>query len=199
MLRPWWPKLALRRTGLYRRDRERRLTALRRFAASHGWNITGLTADLSACCLLPPLEIVRSAQAELTVTGEWQGRTALVASVLVQSVPASSAHSDGRARDIVVLLAAMRVGRNDRQFIASRTASAIDVTGISGSVDVLLQPLRTLLGVAARSSTFREGDTLKLGEVDLALAHQTRARERPLDVVSRLDLLGDVAGLLASG
>jgi hypothetical protein len=96
-------------------------------------------------------------------------------------------------------MAAMRVGRDDRQFIASRTASAIDVTGISGSVDVVLQPLRMLLGAAARSSTFREGDTLKLGEVDLVLAHQTRARERPLDVVSRLDLLGDVAGLLASG
>jgi hypothetical protein len=98
-----------------------------------------------------------------------------------------------------MLLAAMRIGRNDWQFIASRTADAIDVTGLSGRVDALMQPLRVLIGAAARSSTFREGDTLKLGEGNLVLAHQARAREAPLDFASRLDLLVDVERLLASG
>jgi hypothetical protein len=98
------------------------------------------------------------------VTGEWQGRTALAASVLVQPASASPAHSEGRSKDVVVLLAVMRIGRNDRQFIASRTAATIDVTSISGRVDALLQPLRVLLGAAARSSTLRKGDALPLAK-----------------------------------
>lgn len=189
----------LRRAGAYRRDRERRLTALRRFAASHDWNVTGLTTDLSSSYLIPPLVGARSAQAELTVTGEWQGRPALVASVLVQPASVSPARRQGRSRDVIVLLVAMQVGRNDQQLIASRSARTIDVMGIAGSVDALLRPLRVLLGAAARSGVFREGDTLKLDEVDVLLAHPTRAREAPLDLVSRLDLLADVARLLASG
>jgi hypothetical protein len=188
-----------RRAGAYRRDREQRLTALRRFAASHDWNVTGMTADLSACCLIPPLIGARSAQAELTVTGEWQGRTALVASVLVQPASVSLARRQGRSRDVIVLLVVMHVGRNDRQLIASRSAGATDVVSIAGSVDTLLRPLRVLLDAAAWSGAFREGDTLKLDEGDVLLAHPIGAREAPSDLVSRLDLLADVTVLLATG
>lgn len=187
----------LRRAGAYRRDREQRLTALRRFAAAHDWKITGLTADLSACDI-PSLAGARSAQAELAVTGEWQDRTALVTSVLVQPASVSSARGEGRSRDVVVLLVALHLGLNDRQLIASRTGGTIDVRGISGSVDALLQPLRVLLGAADRSGAFRAGDTLKLGDEDIVVAHPTRAPEAALDVVPRLDLLVEVARLLAS-
>jgi hypothetical protein len=187
-----------RRVGEYRRDREQRLTALRGFAASHDWNVMGLTADLSACYLIPPLIGARSAQAELTVIGEWQGRTALVASVLVQPASVAPARRQGRPRDVIVLLVVMHVGRNDRQLIASRSAGAIDVVSIAGSVDTLLRPLRVLLGAAAWSGAFPEGDTLKLQEGDVLLAHPIRPREAPLDLISRLDLLADVTGLLAT-
>jgi hypothetical protein len=188
-----------RHAGAYRRDREQRLTALRRFAASYDWNIMGLATDLSASCRMPPFIGARSAQAELTVTGEWQGRTALVASVLVQPASVSLARRQGRSRDVIVLLVVMHVDRNDLQLIASRSAGAIDVVGIAGSADTLLRPLRVLLGAAAWSSAFREGDTLKLDEGDVLLAHPIRGREAPLDLVSRLNLLAHVTGLLASG
>jgi hypothetical protein len=206
-LQPWWHSLArhvrmtgpfLRRAGTYRRNREQRLTALRRFAASHDWHVTGLTDDLSASYLMPPLIGARSAQAELTVTGDWQGRTALVASVLVQPASVAPARRQGRPRDVIVLLVVMHVGRNDRQLIASRSTGAIDVMGSAGSVDALLQPLRMLLDAAAGSGAFREGDTLKLHEGDVLLAHPIRPREAPLDLASRLALLTDVAGLLTS-
>jgi hypothetical protein len=148
---------------------------------------------------MPPFIGARSAQAELTVTGEWQGRTALVASVLVQPASVSLARRQGRSRDVIVLLVVMHVDRNDLQLIASRSAGAIDVVGIAGSADTLLRPLRVLLGAAAWSSAFREGDTLKLDEGDVLLAHPIRGREAPLDLVSRLNLLAHVTGLLASG
>jgi hypothetical protein len=97
-----------------------------------------------------------------------------------------------------VLLVAMQSGRrNDRQLVASYEGGAIDVVSISGNVASLLQPLRMLLGEAARTGAFCEGDTLKVGEADLVVAHPTPVRERPLDVVSRLDLLLDVTRLLA--
>lgn len=204
MLQPWWRDITrpgmgtFRRAGAYRRDRDQRLTSLRRFAASHDWNTTALTADLSACCVIPSLVGARSAQAELTVTGEWQDRTALVASVLVQpAASASPPRRSGRPRDLVVLLVAMDVERNDRQLVASHAAGKIDVVGISGSVTAILQPVRVLLGEAAQSGVFCEGDTLKVSEADMALAHPALVRERALDVESRLDLLLDVTRLLA--
>jgi hypothetical protein len=179
----------------YRRGRERRLIALRRFAASYGWQVTGVTTDLSAS-RIPHFTGAHSAQVELGVTGEWENRTALVASVLVQPALVSSARSRRRPKDVAVLLVVLHIGHNDRQFIASRTRNAIDISGISSHVDAVEQPLWVLLDSASRSGLFRDGDTLTAGEMDIVMAHRTRVREATLDVVARLDLLAEVARLL---
>jgi hypothetical protein len=207
MLQPWWHSLTRyvrmvgpfpRRAGAYRRDREKRLMALRRFAASRDWVITGQAVDLSASFLVSPFVGARSVQPELTVTGQWQGRTALVASILVQPASVAPPRREGRPRDLVVLLVRMHVARNERQIIISHSEGRIDVTSVSGNVDALLQPLQDLLGAAARSGAFRQEDMLCLAEGDIFLAHPTRAREAALDLVARLDLLANVARLLVS-
>lgn len=206
MLQSWWQSLTQhvqsldtlpRRAGAYRREREQRLTALRQFAALHDWNVTGLSADLSARWPVPPLKGSLSAQAEFAVAGAWQGWTALVASILVQPASVPMTRTGSRPRDVVVLLTALHVGRNDRQLIATRTAQTIDVMSCSDSAATLQQPLRALLGRAVRSGKFLEGDTLKLGEADVAVVHRLSARREVLDVVSRLELLVGVARLLA--
>jgi hypothetical protein len=205
ILKPSWQSLTRhvqtlgflrRRAGTYRRAREQRLTALRQFAVLHGWNVTGLSADLSGCWPIPPLKGSLSAQAELAIAGDWHGRTAMVSSILVQPPPSPMARTARRPRDVVMLLTALHVGRNDQQLIATRTATTIDIMSGSGSVATLQQPLRALLCGAVQSGKFHEGDTLKLGEGDVALAHQLSARHAALDVGSCLDLLVGVARLL---
>lgn len=184
-----------RRAAAYRRGRDRRLIALRRFAASHGWHVTGVTTDFSAS-RIPHFVGAHSAQAELTVTGKWENRTAQVASVLVQPAWASPARWRRRPKDVAVLLVALHVGHNDRQFIASCKSSATDISVMSSRAEAIQQPLQALLDSASRSGAVREGDTLTAGEVDIVLAHRIQVREEALDVVSRLDLLVEIARLL---
>jgi hypothetical protein len=68
------------------------MAAYRAFGLAYGWEVLGLYQDLSQRYPVAPLLGARSAQAELALTGQWDGWSAVVASVLVRP----PARSDGR-------------------------------------------------------------------------------------------------------
>jgi hypothetical protein len=98
------------------------LTGLRAFCTERRWSVLGLHQDLSTGYPVAPLLGARSAQAELALVGDWCGRSALVASVLVRK---ATLERERRPGDHVVQLTTLDSGPLGLQFTAERLGSGL--------------------------------------------------------------------------
>lgn len=172
-----------------RRERERRLAALRRFATDRGWSVVGLVADLRHWPVAP-LGGAWSAQAELAVAGGWDDATATVASVLVRrSPPTARSGQSGRGED-AVLLTTLRVA-STAAFCAVRDRRLEVTASDGGPPPAVLHELRA----AETADRLRLGESLALWAGELAHVGPDRGDDGQ-DLVRRLDLLGTLAQAL---
>jgi hypothetical protein len=182
--------------ALSRRARAARHQALRDFSQRYAWQVVGLTTDLSQRYLLTPLLGAGSAQADLAVVGEWHGVGASVASVLVQREGAY-VPTPGRKRDEVVLLATLDVGPDHKQWLARRTHDRVEFQAVTDDAVALEADVTGLLSRRDVRAIFGDGDSVAMGQIDLAAVHHWHRGDDAEAIAACLDLLeelGQVTG-----
>ncbi len=186
----YWP--ALTRAGRARL-RDRRLSDIRAFADSNGWQILGLHQDLSVRHPVPPLLGAVSAQDELAVAGTWEHWPALVASVLVQ--PAQRPGIP-KQRDLVVQLTTLDTGPLPGQFTAAVHGDGAEVVELSRPGALMAEDLRSWLDDALVSGTLQPGDHMAADEVDLLHTRTLGDGRARIDIEGPLHALASLARLL---
>jgi hypothetical protein len=180
--------------ALTRRAREARHQVLRDFSRRYAWQVAGLTTDLSQRYRLTPLLGAGSAQADLAVVGEWHGVAASVASVLVQREGAY-VPTPGRKRDEIVLLATLDVGHDQKQWLARRTHDRVEFQAVTDDAAGLEAEVTGLLNRQDVRPIFADGDSVAMGEVDLAAVHHWHRADDAEAIAARLDLLEELGQL----
>ena len=160
----------------------------------------GLHQDLSTGYPVPPLLGARSAQAELALTGQWRGRSAVVASVLVRPEMRSG---ERRPSDDVVQLTTLDSGPLELQFTADRLNKGLRTATVGVEDARCLANVVDLLEIAARNDLLRVGDRIAASDAQLLMARPLTAGlgavsldvEGPLVLLSRLaELLSEAIG-----
>jgi hypothetical protein len=168
------------------------MAAYRAFGLAHGWEVLGLYQDLSQRYPVAPLLGARSAQAELALTGQWDGWSAVVASVLVRP----PARSDGRPHvDTIVQLTTLDTGPFSPQFSAAVGQRGTDVALLSSGSSSQSAPLERVLEQARAGGDLWPGDHLAADEVELL--HTRALTTAPSDLAGPLRLLSSLACKLA--
>jgi hypothetical protein len=178
--------------GSRRRARDARLAKLRAFCTERRWSVFGLHQDLSTGYPVAPLLGARSAQAELALVGEWSGRSALVASVLVRKDTLQRERGPG---EHVVHLTTLDSGPLGMQFTAERLDSGLQTAAL-GVVDPRrLVKVMALLETAAHNGALRVGDRIAASDLQLLMARPLTPGigGPPLDVEGPLTLLHRLA------
>jgi hypothetical protein len=165
------------------------MAAYRDFCMSHGWEKLGLFQDLSQRYPVAPLLGAHSAQAELALTGEWDGWSAVVASVLVrpQALPGAR-----EPMDVVVQLTTLDTGPFSPQFSAIVGRRGNDIALLSRS-PLDSSGLASVLEAARADGGLWPGDHLAADEVELL---HTRSKTST-DIAAPLRLLSSLATSLA--
>jgi hypothetical protein len=168
------------------------LTGLRAFCTERRWSVLGLHQDLSTGYPVAPLLGARSAQAELALVGDWCGRSALVASVLVRK---ATLDRERRPGDHVVQLTTLDSGPLGLQFTAERLGSGLQTAPLGTDAPGRLAEVMDLLETAARNGALRVGDRIAASDLQLLMARPLMPGigGPPLDVEGPLTLLHRLA------
>lgn len=175
-----------------RRLHDRRMSAYRQFGAAHDWDVLGLHQDLSQRYPVAPLLGARSAQAELALIGQWDGWSAVIASVLVRPTHGSGTRTSA---DVTVQLTTLDTGPILPQFTAGLTPGGPDIALLSGDA-VAPEPLDRILRTAQALGHLWLGDQVAADEVELL--HTRMVNAAKVDFLGPLRLLSALARELLS-
>ena len=180
-----WP---LDSVAARRRARLFRLAAYRAFGRDQSWSVLGLHQDLSLRYPVAPLIGALSAQAELALSGEWEGRPAVLASALV-APPRSSGRT---ARDVVVQLTILDTGPPTPQYTSTARRDGADVVALTRGPEPAAE-IESLLRMAADRGDLLPGDQVAAGEVELMHTRVLQGRRPSIDLHGPLRVLASLA------
>ncbi len=196
LLSQWWDDVwrAISRPPLTnasrRRVRDRRLRQFRAFQVEHGWSVLGLHQDLSRRYPVQPLLGAASAQAELALTGDWDGSTAIVALVLVRS---GAVPRERRQHDLVVQLTTLETGPVGMQFAAVFDGRGFDVVFLARASADDERRIRQVLEAVPGRERLERWDHVAVDEVELVHARRLPDRRQQVDVAGPLIVLSGLA------
>ncbi len=170
--------------------RDVRVSAYHSFEREQNWRVLGLHQDLSRNYPVKPLLGAVSAQAELALTGDWDGWSAVVASVLVRS---GESIQDRRHHDVVVQLTALDTGPLSVQFTAAYLIGGLELAMLNRADDDGAADVERLLEISAGRGALVPGDRVAANEVQLLHTRRLDDRDRHVDIAGPLILLADLA------
>ena len=170
--------------------RDDRLAALHAFERRWGWSVLGLYQDLSRDYPVEPLLGAVSAQAELALTGDWDGWAAVVASVLVRS---GGPTPDRRHHDLVVQLTTLDIGPLPWQFTATQHDFDRELVVLTPSERHSAEDVTRVLRSVDGSGLLKVGDHLAANGVQLLHTRVLHDHGKHIDVAGPLDMLAVIA------
>ena len=180
----------MQRRRSFHRSRKRLSSALRSFAALHGWSVVGLVDSLADRYPLPPLIGARSAQASLAVQGSWGGQPAWLAHVLVRRQPRPATSSTWE-RETEVVVATLRLWPQSAWL---RVLQDPDLY-VAGDPPAVRELVTGALVQARGQGMLRADELMALTEDELVHVGSP-SRADVADLTRRLQLLGRLAEIL---